>query len=318
MRWVPDPILDDFECARIGLPRAKRAAGDPDGLVTATVVRAHPPRHRRALLYLHGWSDCFYQAHLAEQVESWGMDFHALDLRRYGRNLAPGQLAGWIDDLDDYDEEIDAAVSVIGAHHDSVTIMGHSTGGLTASLWVARHPGVADGLVLNSPWLDLQGSSWTRWAAGPLTRVVRQADPTTVLPLPARDHFGRAMRREFGGEWDVPEAKDPPDTPFLVRAGWLAAVIEGHSRVSKGLGIDVPVLTMISARSDLSSEWNEGMRRADTVLDVERLADAAVHLGSHLTLVRVEGGLHDLVLSAPAVRAQVFATMRTWVEAWLG
>ncbi|GAE68218.1 lysophospholipase [Cutibacterium acnes JCM 18909] len=47
------------------------------------------------MLYVHGWSDCFYQAHLAEVVESWGYDFLGLDLRRYGRNLVPGQMAGW-------------------------------------------------------------------------------------------------------------------------------------------------------------------------------------------------------------------------------
>ena len=98
MRWLNDPLLDGFEYARIGLPHAAKAVGDPDGLLTASVVRRGEPRHGRAMLYVHGWSDCFYQAHLAEVVESWGYDFLGLDLRRYGRNLVPGQMAGWVRD----------------------------------------------------------------------------------------------------------------------------------------------------------------------------------------------------------------------------
>ncbi|MBE0772556.1 alpha/beta fold hydrolase, partial [Escherichia coli] len=74
--------------------------------------------------------------------------------------------------------------------HDSVTIMGHSTGGLIVPLWVSRHPGRVDGVILNSPWIDLQGSFLTRALAGPVARSVRVADPTTVLPIPSRDNFG--------------------------------------------------------------------------------------------------------------------------------
>lgn len=316
MEWGPDPILPDFQSARIDLPGAVRAQGDPEGALQATLIRRHEPRRRRALLYVHGWSDCFYQAHLADEVESWGVDFYAVDLRRYGRNLVPGQMAGWITDLAEYDQELDAAVAAISADHDRVTAMGHSTGGLTVPMWVARHPGEVDGIILNSPWIDLQGSYLTRLAAGPITRAVTGAAPTTVLPLPSHDNFGRSVRREFGGEWDIPPEKSADDR-FVVRAGWLAAVLAGHARVEEGLGITVPVLTLLSARSDLSATWNEGMRGADTVLDVERLATASVKLGRHLTLVRIDGGLHDLVLSAPAVRAEVFAEMRHWVRSYL-
>ncbi|AXE37973.1 alpha/beta hydrolase [Acidipropionibacterium virtanenii] len=315
MRWTADPLLSGFQCAAIALPEAQHVPGDPDEL-HASLIRGHEPQRRRALLYLHGWSDCFYQAHLADEVESWGMDFHAVDLRRHGRNLVPGQMAGWIADLDEYGQEIEAALTAIGADHDEITLMGHSTGGLTAALWAAGHPGDVDGLILNSPWIDLQGSFLARLAAGPVSRALTQTAPTAVLPLPIHDNFARAVRREFGGEWDIPPEKSAGDR-FVVRAGWLAAVLAGHARVEQGLGIGAPILIMLSARSDLTAAWNEGMRRADTVLDVERLASASVRLGRHLTLVRVEGGLHDLVLSAPPVRAEVFAQMRRWVRAYL-
>ncbi|GAP55092.1 hypothetical protein AHiyo6_16570, partial [Arthrobacter sp. Hiyo6] len=73
-------------------------------------------------------------------------------------------------DLDDYDAEISRAIGIIEAlwpdpgPKPALTLMGHSTGGLIAALWVSRHPDVASSLVLNSPWLEMHGSSLVRRA----------------------------------------------------------------------------------------------------------------------------------------------------------
>ena len=58
----------------------------------ATLVRrrADAPT-RRAVLYLHGFVDYFFQTHLAEFFTDRGFDFYALDLRKYGRSLLPHQ-----------------------------------------------------------------------------------------------------------------------------------------------------------------------------------------------------------------------------------
>ena len=77
----------------------------------ATLIRKTSNRGgRRAVLYLHGWNDYFFQTHLAEYLSDIGYDFYALDLRRYGRSMRPGLLRGFITDLDDYGLELDAAV----------------------------------------------------------------------------------------------------------------------------------------------------------------------------------------------------------------
>ena len=52
MRWLNDPLLDGFEYARIGLPHAAKAVGDPDGLLTASVVRRGEPRHGLSLIHI--------------------------------------------------------------------------------------------------------------------------------------------------------------------------------------------------------------------------------------------------------------------------
>ena len=317
--WHPD-LLPGYESTDLPLPDVAPAPGEPeDTEAVATLVRQVGRTggdRRPAVLYLHGWNDYFFQTHLADAFADLGYAFHALDLRRYGRSLRVGQLRGFVTDLGDYFLELDAAAEVIAEDHDGLLVMGHSTGGLISALWAAARPDRVDALVLNSPWLDLQGSALVRTLGSPLVEALGSRNPTSVLRLPPDlGYYARVLHTDHGGEWvydtDLKSSPGPP-----VRAGWLRAVLAGHQKVAAGLGIEVPVLVLASAVSDFGRKWHEGLRGADTVLDVEQIALRAVRLGRHVTLVRVPEGVHDLVLSAPDVRASVLATTARWVRAY--
>lgn len=313
--WRDDRLLPGYQCTDLPLPGAVTLPGEP-GEVVATLVRRNPPRHRRALLYVHGWSDYFFQAHLADRMDALGFDVHALDLRRFGRSLRPGQVPGYSTDLDEYAAELDAALAVLRADHDSVTVMAHSLGGLVASLWADRRPGQLDGLVLNAPWLDLQGSALLRAVAAPVVTRLGTFAPTRVLPIPNNGLYGRSIDAALDGEWTwEAELKNAPG--FAIRAGWLAAVLAGHDRVRRGLDIDTPVLVLASTRSDFRRQWDEALKSADAVLDVERIVQAAPRLGRHVTVVRITDGLHDLALSAEPVREVFFDEVARWVRGYV-
>lgn len=82
--------------------------------------------------------------------------FYAVDLRKYGRSLLPGQKPFEVRDMTEYFADIDSALAVMKRDGvDKVVLVGHSTGGLTSSLYMAEHPDtVVKALVLNSPFLD--------------------------------------------------------------------------------------------------------------------------------------------------------------------
>lgn len=318
--WHPD-ILPGYQSTEVPLPDAARVPGEPDAsVVVATLVRRVSPElagRPPAVLYVHGWNDYFFQTHLADAMTDLGYAFYALDLRRYGRSLRPGQLPGFIADLDEYHAELDAAADLIGQQHDGLLVVGHSTGGLVTSLWTAARPGRVDGLLLNSPWLDLQGSALIRALGSPLIEALGSRNPTSVLRL-AQDpgFYARALHASLEGEWDYDlQLKVTPSPP--VRAGWLRAILVGHQRVAAGLGIEVPVLVLASGATDFARKWHEGLRSVDTVLDVEQIAARAVRLGRHVTLVRIPDGMHDLVLSAPQVRAGVLTEIARWTSAYV-
>jgi alpha-beta hydrolase superfamily lysophospholipase len=315
--WHPD-FLPDFETTDLPLEPAGRAAGEPEETeLVATLIRRTPSGgSRRAVLYLHGWNDYFFQTHLADSLARLGYDFFALDLRRYGRSLRRGQLFGFITDLDDYGEELSLAVELIEQDHDELLLMGHSTGGLIASLWAAKNPGRVSGLVLNSPWLDLQGSALFRAIGTPVIDRLGSTLPTSVIRLPDLGFYARTLHSSLGGEWDYDlDLKLSPSPP--VRAGWLRAILLGHQRVAAGLGLQIPVLVLASTATDFGRRWHEGLRVVDTVLDVEQIVGRATRLGRHVTIVRIEQGMHDLILSAPPVREQVLDEISRWERAYV-
>lgn len=314
--WAPDQELDSFEVLTLELPDLPTYSGEDPGSLVATIIRRNPPASRRAVLYVHGWSDYFFQRHMADEWADAGYDFYAVDLHRYGRSLRAGHLAGFTTDLVQYHDELNRAADVIAQEgHDELVVMGHSTGGLVAALWLVDNPERAKALVLNSPWLELQGYPALRSAIAPMLSAVGQLNPLAPLPVAETGYYRRSIHSSQDGEWAYNEGYKGHKA-FRVRVGWLAAIIAGHARVAAGLGLDVPVFMAVSGRTVIPSKWGEDLAKADIVLDVERLASRAPMLGRHVTLVRIEDGLHDLALSAGPVREEFFAELRRWLAVY--
>ncbi|MGV9196789.1 alpha/beta hydrolase [Arcanobacterium canis] len=289
---------------------------DDYGPVVATLTRpSSPVAHPRfVVLAIHGWNDYFYQLPHSEAVMDANGAFYALDLRRYGRSWREGQTWGYIENLSSYDEEIHAALDVI---HEEVgtdipfILYGHSTGGLTASLWASRHPDALDGLILNSPWLEYQGWSSTRVAGRPLIEAIYKMAPSTYIPVPDAGVYSSTLTR-----WNPdPRYRHTPSFPIYV--GWLRAIAEGHKQVALGLGIECPTLVLTSAKSAISSPTPDQATQCDVVLDVEQIWKRVVGLGSHVTLVKLQGAIHDVLLSDDAARTRAISEIRTWVDAYI-
>ena len=314
--WLPDTELPGYEQFTIALPEAPTYAFEQPGSLVATVIRRNPPSGDRAVLYLHGWNDYFFQTHLADAITATGFDFYAVALRRYGRSLREGHLAGYIGAVEDYFVELDLVVELLReTGYREIVLMGHSTGGLTAALYADERPGIFSALVLNSPWIELQGSPVVRPAAQPVFRAMSAVAPTTVLVSYESSNYARSISVELEGEWAYNLAFKG-NAAFGVRIGWLRAIMAGHARVEQGLAIDCPLLVLTSACSDFSRKWHEGVMRADVVLDVERIAARSHQLGPHVTLVRLEGALHDIVLSAAPVRQRFFDEVEKFLTAY--
>ena len=309
----------------LGLPYERHTIDlgtDDEGPVVATLVRrrAETPS-RRAVLYVHGYVDYFFQTHLADFFVQRGWDFYALDLRKYGRSLLPHQTPNFCRSMSDYFPELDESARIIREvdGHDQVLVVAHSTGGLTTSLWAhARNgQGLVDGLFLNSPFFDFN-SPWLlrRPLMAAVAATVGKRDPYRIIPAPALGLYGQSLHREHRGEWTYDLAWKPI-LGFPPRAGWLAAIRRGQQRLRRGLEIDVPVLVACSTRTFRGKEWSDDVSLTDAVLDVDHIVKYAPRLGRQVTIARFDGGVHDLTLSGKDVRAKVFEELAHWVDGFV-
>lgn len=303
-----------------------------EDLPWANVFRADPAQHQwrprspgaasstspsvsDVVLYLPGWADYFFQTELAEAVVETGAGFYALELRKYGRSLRAGQTAGFIESLTEYDADIAAALEAIRSEHGQavrVHLLGHSLGGLIAALWSERHHGELATLILNAPWLELQGSSLVRQIAGVVVYPFLRRDPHTIIQLPEMSAYWESVSGEASGEWKLNEQWRPARS-FPIRAAWVSAVLAGHAVVARGLKIAEPICVLLSARSKIQAVYSEEMSGVDAVIDVNVIARRSLHLGRRVSVFRYDGALHDVFLSKKPVRDIALKELQEWL-----
>lgn len=314
MEYRTDILGAPYEAAHLPL------RPDQEGEVSATLVRRLVPGSRRAVLYVHGHGDYFFQTHLADHFAALGYSFYALDLRKYGRSLRPHHSPNFVRDLTTYDEELDEAVRIVRQvdGHTGLLVNGHSTGGLVVSLWAHRRAGrgLVGGLFLNSPFLAMPAAPVIRTFGAPAVGALGRLAPTRSLRIPLNPHYVHSLHRDHRGSWDFDLTLKPADG-FPLYAGWLAAVQRGHRQIRRGLAIDCPILLMASTASTATAKWHPALYHTDGVLRADDIAALAPRLGRHVTTVRIDGGIHDLVLSGERARAQVFAELDRWLTAYL-
>lgn len=309
--WDADTALAGFEARTLTFP------ADDEGPVIATLVRRRAAAPAgRAVLYIHGFVDYFFQAHLAEAFNTHGYHFYALDLRRCGRSLRPGQRPHFCTDLREYYAEIDAAISLIFDEEDRPWLLlnGHSTGGLIAALYAheGRWRERIKALFLNSPFFAFY-LPWHQVLPARLFALLGRWRPWLVANSSVSPFYAHSLHRNHYGEWEF-NLQWKPLEGFPTYAGWMRAVMRGQRRLQAGLAITSPVLIMHSTRSLLLPRWDERLRRADAVLNVTHMRRYGPGLGPRVTLIAIEGGMHDLTLSAAPVRARVFEELFAWLE----
>ena len=310
--YCADVLGDGFEQHTFVMP------DDYHGEVVSTLVRKlSPDTTQNAVLYVHGYNDYFFQTEMAQRWVDEGYNFYAIDLRKYGRSLREGQWEYEARDMSEYFADIDSAMHVICREgNTSVVLMGHSTGGLTTSLYChARGENLPiKALVLNSPFFEWNYNALYRNVLIPTVAFIGKIFPDWGLPDATKiSAYAMSLLREYHGEWQF-------DTAWKrlmsrgERFGWIRAIDEGHKIVHDEMNLMCPVLLMHSDKTISGSEWTPAYQTGDAVLSVEQISHYGTRIGNDVTEVTIADGLHDLFLSRPDVREEAYKTLFRWLE----
>lgn len=309
LQWQPDILGDGFEKSYVEMP------DDYSGKVKCTVIRKKSEnKTTKAILYVHGFSDYFFQKEMADMFTSNDYNFYAVDLRKYGRSFLEHQKLFQVRSLEEYFADIDAALKIIKADGNrDVALLGHSTGGLTTSLYMAKKPSpMIKCLILNSPFLDWNLSPFMRKYIMPFVAFLGKFFPDVNIHQKPDKGYAESLLKEYGGEWSYRKEWKPdilPDPDM----GWARAIQTGQQELRRGK-VRVPVLLMHSAESVHNGDSKEKYNRADAILEVKSISSYGKKLGDNVTEVEFDGGLHDLALSRKNVRDKMYRVMISWLK----
>jgi len=289
---------------------------DYSGQVVATLLhRAPDSASTKAMLYIHGYGDYFFQYHVGEFFRELGYHVYALELRKYGRSLLPHQRPNYTRSMTEYFPDMDKAIAYIrDAGQEMIVLNGHSTGGLTASLYAARGENRSDidGLLLNSPFFAFSGSGVEK-AGISLFAGLSQFNKKAYLPRESTGLYGRSIHQDYAGEWDYNFTWKPIDG-FPLYYSWLKAIKGGHKQVRKGLDLTLPVLVLHSDSSYVGDTLSPQALRMDAVLDVEVMHQRAQNLGEQVTIEVIVDAMHDVFLSREDVRREALRRTEGWLK----
>ncbi|WP_349929497.1 alpha/beta hydrolase [Acinetobacter sp. A1-4-2] len=306
-----DILGPSYEQATLNFP------DDYEGQVTATLVRKKADQTTsKAVLYIHGFIDYFFQTEMAEQFNQHGFDFYALDLRKYGRSILPHQKYYNVREIAEYDAEITEALNIIGAEgHDAILLSGHSTGGLTTTLYAAHHPEhpLIKALWVNSPFYDFNMNPIKKKLGIPNLSRVGKVCPDLKFPSELNKWYVPSLHKNLHGEWDFNLDWKPQSYP-LVRLSFVRAIFEAQKEIHQGVSLTVPALVMHSDQSKNPKKWHQYAQSSDVILDVKHIDKYARKIKGDVTIAKIKNGLHDLVLSEKSVRQNVYLRLFEWLE----
>ncbi|MDE5838847.1 MAG: alpha/beta hydrolase, partial [Paramuribaculum sp.] len=303
--WQSDTLGDKYEMRYIAHSK------DYSGEVRCTIVRRlaecnSEAKITKGVLYIHGFNDYFFQKQLGEEFNMHCYDFYALDLRKYGRSILPGQHKFEVRNLKEYFADIDSAlVEMRKAGISDIILMGHSTGGLIAAYYMQLNTQApVKALILNSPFLDWNLGKMEKFV--PLVSALGAIFPNFKIKQGDSSVYGESLDGESHGEWNFNHDWKISPSPD-VTAGWVRAITKAQNELKKHpYGIHIPILLMYSSSSYHGDKWSEEAQRSDAVLDVTDIKHYGCRLGIDVTPVKVNGGLHDLILSSEPVRDAVY------------
>ncbi|GAB3479978.1 alpha/beta hydrolase [Marinomonas epiphytica] len=280
------------------------------------------PSSTRAILYIHGYTDYFFQTELADFFIEQGYCFYAIDLQGYGRSLRPNLPPNWCESIDQYQQDIHIALATMKQDGiESTCILAHSTGGLVAANYLAyseqTKANTADiakvtGLILNSPFLALPFSpNRLRHLNKPITMLLNLL-PFLSIQGKHPTLYAQTLHKSYGGQWDY-RLDWKPAQGFPLSFAWLKQIHRAQQAL-KLASIQTPALLCHSSKSTIQAKNKHDMAQGDGVLDIDSMQAAARNSFANLATAVIEGGYHDLFLSPKGPRNAFLQAVSEWLK----
>lgn len=286
-----------------------RFPSDYEGAVVTTLLEAknNTTNAAQTILYVHGFSDYFFQEHLMDFYTECGINFFAIDLRKYGRSLLPHQRPNYCRSMTEYFADLEYAISFILKRNEKTQLylLGHSTGGLLVTYYaqIGKMRSHLSGLILNSPFFQFNVAHWIRPFIPYFARLGLKLNPFIAFNGGVSPIYGQSLHRNYYGEWEFDLSMKPVDA-FPAYLAWILAVYETQKEIQKQPPLEIPILLLYAAKSAKPKRYKAIAHEADIVLNVKHIQDIGEKLGTKVTSCSIQNGIHDLFLASKSAREE--------------
>ncbi|HEX4962865.1 MAG TPA: alpha/beta hydrolase [Thermoanaerobaculia bacterium] len=227
---------------------------------------------------------------VAEQLVQDGLAVYAFDLRGHGKS---GGDRYWVDHFADYETDLAEFVELVKSREPGLPtfVLGHSAGGVIATLYALHHQSEVTGLIAESFAFETPPPELILTALKGIAHILPHA---AVLALKPED-FSR----------DPKVVEDMKNDPLIIHtpgpAQTLAELIRAHDELAQSFGtITLPVL-IIHGTADKATKPHGSQRFFDETGSTDK------------TLKLYEGHFHDLL--SDLGKEEVMGDIVTWINA---
>lgn len=271
----------------------------------------------KAILYLHGFNDYFFNTQFSQKFLEHGYSFYALDLHGYGRSMKSKEKVFSFNNIQEFDEELTHTIDFIKSQgQDNITLYGYSQGGLIATLYANKYRNI-DQLILDSAFFDFAFSPFLESYVLPLVASLGEYFPNLYLPSSAKNVFGQTLHKDFNGEWDFDINLKYTTTNAPIYLEWIHAIYSAQQELQVGLDLQIPVLSLYSDKSHTEQSDVKYHHISDLVLDVNDIEYYSYKLNINqelTTLCSIKDAMHGVTFSQKRVREEAYKVIFNWLQ----
>ncbi|MFN4006015.1 MAG: alpha/beta fold hydrolase [Chitinophagaceae bacterium] len=287
---------------------------DYEGQVTATLIAyKNNIGNRPAILWLPGYNDYFFQVHVAAYFISVGIDFYALEPRKYGNSILPvHQHPNYCRSFTEYFSELDKAIDtiVLKFSAESLTLLGHNTGGVIASLYanLGKYRHKLHKLILNAPLLGIPICNPLQKLSLPWIKLLAKLFPFNASSNSIiSPKYLEYLTVNDQSEWQINQQWKRPQGLPTYYAWWLALLDAQHYLHHHSI-IEKPILIVHAATNDTCGN-NANVAVNDVVAAITDYKRYGEKLGPYVSWYAVQNACHDVTLSKEPARSEALTIM---------
>ncbi len=284
----------------------------------ANLISSVKQDSKKAVLYIHGFNDYFFNKEFAQRFLDAGYSFFAIDLHNHGKNINKDTKRYYFTDVKEFYPEINLALDIIKDRYkiENISLYGISQGALIAALFENDNQRV-NALILDSPFFDFHLGWAIETLALPLVTTLGSFFPELKIDSDEPNVFGQSIHKDYQGEWDIDLELKAIKKNAPIYLGWLNAVTQAQKRLQNGLDIKVPSLILSSDISTSEQSNPKYHHSTDTVLDVNEMHTYAKMLSKNqslITQIKIPKAMHGVLISPIKVREKGYETIFKWLK----